>query len=78
MKIARTSTRPVKICCQFACSPMYGKPVFSSDITKTPNRVPVTVPTPPFMDVPPMIAPAIASNSSPAPVPGGIAWNVAA
>ena len=58
------------VCCMFAWNPTKGRPTFSSAITNTPRIVPTTVPEPPFMEVPPMIAEQIASISSPAPAPG--------
>lgn len=67
---AAISTRPVNICCQFACSPINGRPTFIRQITMTPKNAPIIEPTPPDADTPPTMAPPMASNSNPAPEPG--------
>ena len=71
------STSPVIICCQLACKPIYGRPVFSKQMTNTPSREPSMDPAPPVAETPPIIAPPMASSSKPAPVPGYTVANTA-
>ena len=54
-------------CCQSPVRPIFGRPFFSSARIRIPIIEPTMLPEPPVMDVPPMIAPPMASSSSPRP-----------
>lgn len=67
---ASTIIKPFTTSCQKELSPIRFRPLLIIPITRAPNMVPDTAPTPPVIDMPPKTQAAMASSSYPSPTPG--------
>jgi hypothetical protein len=64
------NTSPLTTCCQSIPTPIMDMPLFMTPIMKAPITAPMTFPTPPEADAPPMKTAAITSSSNPTPAFG--------